>query len=136
MLTRSYSWDKLDQTPDHLRFVSSPDRGHTRNPSEFSHIFAHSETQLLAKLEYLEHANKSLETEVENLMTSEKTLQKKLHDAKLELEMLIERVEVVKSEKKSVEVERDKRKKSVKKQFILLKKIKVFYRDQRLLSIL
>lgn len=116
MLTRSYSWDKLDQTPDHLRVVSSPDRGHTRNPSEFSHIFAHSETQLLAELEYLEHANKSLETEVENLMTSEKTLQKKLHDAKLELEMLIERVEVVKSEKRSAEVERDKRKKSVKKQ--------------------
>ena len=116
MLTRSYSWDKLEQTPDFLQIITPPDRGHTRNPSEFSHIFAHSETQLLAELEYLEHANKSLENEVENLITSEKSLQKKLHDAKLELEMLNERVEMVKSEKRSVEVERDKQKKSAKKQ--------------------
>ncbi|XP_063680069.1 paramyosin-like [Bolinopsis microptera] len=119
MLTRSESWDKLLLPPEILQVpqvVTNFKPGHNRNPSELSHVFSHNETQLLEELEYLEHANKSLENEVENLIMSEKSLQRKLRDAKLELEMLIERVETVKSEKKAVEIERDKQKKSSKKQ--------------------
>ena len=102
MLTRSESWDKLLLPPDILQVpqvVTNFKPGHHRNPSELSHVFSHNETQLLEELEYLEHANKSLENEVENLTMSEKSLQRKLRDAKLELEMLTERVETVKSEK-------------------------------------
>ena len=119
MLTRSESWDKLLLPPDILQVpqvVTNFKPGHHRNPSELSHVFSHNETQLLEELEYLEHANKSLENEVENLTMSEKSLQRKLRDAKLELEMLTERVEIVKSEKKAVEIERDKQKKSSRKQ--------------------
>ena len=118
MLTRSESWEDLLKPPDmlHVPETTNLGAGHNRNPSEISHIFSHNETQLVEKLEYLEHINKSLENEVENLTMSEKSLQQRLRDAKLELEMLSERVEGEKSARKAVEIERDKQKKNTRKQ--------------------
>lgn len=112
MLTRSESWDALLLPPNLLQMPHTPTTDHLRNPSEFS---TNHENQLIEQIEELEHVNKVLEDEVDGLIKSERALQKRLQQQKLEKEMANELIVNLKTEKKAAEELEMKNRKAAKK---------------------